>query len=299
METEINTIKLNIICPDTSCRTRKEIIVPADNLKQSQSGIITISISKGLVCGHSFQVFVDMDGRVRGYKKPDFELSFSAEQEDDDTAPYSSTDKFLQGVQVILGDEMFYKSLRSALYNLPLYVITDIPSIQSLLDSFKQILGPYTNEFTICTLQEYNFDYSAKLAASKDDPFVIAIDKRIIISQIFDGKYNAKHFALEKSMLELVDPNKSNEEITQSLHASLDNVLDTTKRIKIDMENGKIENRNDVKSRVSKMINKKLTLDVETVEGIITHRYDFDVDAYFKEKSRASEWGKGILDLAG
>ncbi|MHA1938516.1 MAG: hypothetical protein ACXACD_14155 [Candidatus Thorarchaeota archaeon] len=300
METENTTIKLNIICPDSSCGTQREISVPADNLKQSESGIVTISISKGLICGHSFQVFVDTNGRVRGYKKPDFELSFSVEQEVADDTAYRSTDKVLQGVQVILGDEMFYKSLRSALYNLPMYVITDIPSIKSMVESFKSILKPYLNEFVICTLQEYNRDYRAKLASSEDDTsFVIAIDQHIIINQIFDSRYNAKKFALEKSMLKQVDLNQSNEQTIQVLHSLIDNVLDSANRIKIDMEKDKIDNRKDVKSRVAKVINKKLVLDSETVEGIITNRYGFDVDAYFKEKSRASEWGKGILDLTG
>ncbi|MFW9802988.1 MAG: hypothetical protein ACFFFC_10065 [Candidatus Thorarchaeota archaeon] len=300
METANSTIKLNIICPDTSCGTHREISVPADNLKQSESGIVTISISKGLICDHSFQVFVDMNGRVRGYKKPDFELSFSVEQEEPDAASFRSTDKVLQGINVILGEEMFYKSLRSALYNLPTYVITGIPSIHSMLDSFRNILKPYLDELTICTLEEYNRDYRAKLALSKDAAsFVIAIDQRIIINQIFDSRYNVKQFALERSMLDQVDLGQSNEQTIQSLHALFDNVLDTAKRIKIDMENDKIDSRKDVKSRVTKMVKKKLILDPETVEGIITNRYDFDVDAYFKEKSRASEWGKGILDLTG
>ncbi|MHA2142852.1 MAG: hypothetical protein ACXADC_09550 [Candidatus Thorarchaeota archaeon] len=303
METEGSTIKLNIICPDSNCGTKKEVTVPADNLKQSESGIVTISISKGIVCDHSFQVFVDMNGRVRGYKKPDFELSFAQDQEPDDptdTTQYEEPDRILQGVQVILGDEMFYKTIRSALYNLPTYVITDIPSIHSIVDSFRRILKPYVDEFTICTLQEYNRDYRGQLASSKDgSSFVIAIDQRIIINQIYDNKYDEKKFALEKSMLAIVDPSRSNEQTIQSLHVLFDSVLDSTNRIKIDMEKDKLEARKDVKSRVSKMVNKKLILDVETVEGIITSRYDFDVDAYFKAKSRASEWGKGILDLTG
>jgi hypothetical protein len=273
MDTEGSTIKLNIICPDSSCGTQKDIMVPADNLKQSESGIVTISISKGLVCNHSFQVFVDMNGRVRGYKKPDFELSFAQDQEPDDTrdaAQYEEPDRILQGVQLILGDEMFYKTIRSALYNLPTYVITDIPSIHSMVDNFRKILEPYVDEFTICTVQEYNRDHRGQLAVSKEErSFVIAIDQRIIINQIYDGKYDERKFVCEKSMLAIVDPSRSNEETIQSLHTLFDN------------------------------INKKLTLDFETVEAIITSRYDFDVDAYFKEKSRASEWGKGILDLTG
>ncbi len=303
MDNKTSTIKLNIICPDSSCATKKEITVPAENLKHSETGIITISISKGLVCNHSFQVFVDLQGRVRGYKKPDFELSFSPTQdytEEKTDTKGSTPERILQGLRVILGEEIFYKIIRSTLCKFPIYLITDIPSIQEMLDGFKIILKKYNDDFTICTLQEYNLEYRPQLAASKvDNSLVVAVDQRIIFNQSFDSRYNPKKFSLEKSMLELINLNQTNEITIQHLQDLFDNVLDTSNRIKIDMQHEKIDTKKDLKSRVTKIINKKLTLDNETVENIVTNRYAFDVDEYFKERSRASEWGKGILDLAG
>ncbi|MHA2425357.1 MAG: hypothetical protein ACXAEF_11245 [Candidatus Thorarchaeota archaeon] len=300
METKGNTINLTIICPDSACGTKKEITVPADNLKQSASGIVTISISKGLVCDHSFQVFVDANGRVRGYKKPDFELSFTPEQESvDSTTQYEETERILSGAQVILGDELFFKILRSALYKLPLYTITDIPSIRHILEGFKQVLDPYIDTFAICTLTEYNRQYKEHLASSDNRSLVIAIDQRIIINQVFNSKYNSKKFALEKSILKMINLSLPNEETIRSLDAIFHDILDSVSRIKIDMEHEKIETKKDIKWRISKMVDKKLTLDVDVVEDIIRYRLGFDVDSYFRERSRVSEWGKGILDLTG
>jgi hypothetical protein len=66
------TQKLQIVCP--ICKTRDLIGVPKRELDKS-SHLTTISIHKGLICPHHFQVFVDKNLQIRGYQKVDFELS--------------------------------------------------------------------------------------------------------------------------------------------------------------------------------------------------------------------------------
>jgi len=66
------TKKIQIICP--ICKTRDLIGVPERELNSS-SHLTTISIHKGLICPHHFQVFVDKNLQIRGYQKVDFELN--------------------------------------------------------------------------------------------------------------------------------------------------------------------------------------------------------------------------------
>ena len=66
------TQKLQIVCP--ICKTRDLIGVPKRELNKS-THLTTISIHKGLICPHHFQVFVDKNLQIRGYQKVDFELS--------------------------------------------------------------------------------------------------------------------------------------------------------------------------------------------------------------------------------
>ncbi|MHA1489756.1 MAG: hypothetical protein ACTSRI_08875 [Promethearchaeota archaeon] len=63
--------KIPVVCP--ICKSKKEIEIPESIIKQA-SQLTTISLPKGLVCNHHFQIFVDKNYKVRGYQKVDFEL---------------------------------------------------------------------------------------------------------------------------------------------------------------------------------------------------------------------------------
>lgn len=65
------TNKIQIICP--ICKTRDIIGIPV--IRQNEkTRLTTISIHKGLICPHHFQIFVDKNLQIRGYQKVDLEL---------------------------------------------------------------------------------------------------------------------------------------------------------------------------------------------------------------------------------
>ncbi|MHA2283000.1 MAG: hypothetical protein ACXAC5_19340 [Promethearchaeota archaeon] len=66
------TKKIEVVCP--ICKTRDLIGIPEKRIKMS-SHLTTISIQKGLICPHHFQIFIDKNLQVRGYQKVDFELN--------------------------------------------------------------------------------------------------------------------------------------------------------------------------------------------------------------------------------
>ncbi|MFW9959015.1 MAG: hypothetical protein ACFFCT_13170 [Candidatus Odinarchaeota archaeon] len=303
METDASTVKLRITCPDPTCKKMKEISVPQTTLMETGSGIVTISISKDYICNHSFQVFVDQQGRIRGYKKPDFELTFDIEDDIDKIetdVTHEEDDRVLSGVRVVMGEELLLKTMRAALCGLPIYAITDIPSIRAIMGKFRNVLQPYTKEIIVCSLQEYNQKYSEQLSSSDyDTALVIAIDQHIIINQNFEKKYNQKHFSLERSILEIIKADQSDDTAIGELHALFDHILDTTAIMKKELQKDTITKTKDLEKSISKYISKKLVFDTDVLGYILKNRMDFDLDEYFRKHSRSSEWGKGILDLTG
>jgi len=66
------TNKIRVICP--ICKTSDLIGIPRSRLNRN-SNLNTISIHKGLICPHHFQVFIDSNFQIRGYQKVDLELN--------------------------------------------------------------------------------------------------------------------------------------------------------------------------------------------------------------------------------
>ena len=70
MMDEETIIKLE--CP--ICKTKKSVKFPRSIINQAKQ-LTTVSVTKGLLCGHHFQIFIDKNFKIRGYQKVDFELS--------------------------------------------------------------------------------------------------------------------------------------------------------------------------------------------------------------------------------
>ncbi len=63
---------IKISCP--ICNSTKEIDLPLEIINESKH-LTTISISKGKICDHHFQLFIDKNFVIRGYQKVDFEVN--------------------------------------------------------------------------------------------------------------------------------------------------------------------------------------------------------------------------------
>jgi len=67
-------INVKIICP--ICKVDRIINIPKRIINQSKQ-LSTVSIPRGTICKHHFQVFIDKNFSIRGYQKVDFELNTS------------------------------------------------------------------------------------------------------------------------------------------------------------------------------------------------------------------------------
>ena len=62
--------KIFTVCP--ICRSKKSLEIP-DSIVKKNTQLTTISLPKGLVCDHHFQMYIDKNFKIRGYQKVDFE----------------------------------------------------------------------------------------------------------------------------------------------------------------------------------------------------------------------------------
>jgi len=62
---------VQVICP--VCKTQNTIRIPKSVINQA-SQLTTVSVPKGEICQHHFQLFIDKNFKIRGYQKVDFQL---------------------------------------------------------------------------------------------------------------------------------------------------------------------------------------------------------------------------------
>ena len=62
---------VQVICP--VCKTQNTVRIPKSVINQA-SQLTTVSVPKGEICQHHFQLFIDKNFKIRGYQKVDFQL---------------------------------------------------------------------------------------------------------------------------------------------------------------------------------------------------------------------------------
>jgi hypothetical protein len=62
---------VQVICP--VCKAQNTVRIPKSVINQA-SQLTTVSVPKGEICQHHFQVFIDKNFKIRGYQKVDFQL---------------------------------------------------------------------------------------------------------------------------------------------------------------------------------------------------------------------------------
>jgi len=62
---------VQVICP--VCKAQNTVRIPKSVINQA-SQLTTVSVPKGEICQHHFQLFIDKNFKIRGYQKVDFQL---------------------------------------------------------------------------------------------------------------------------------------------------------------------------------------------------------------------------------
>ena len=78
---EVITISryVQVVCP--VCKSKDVIQIPKSVINNATQ-LTTISVPKGKICQHHFQLFLDKNFVIRGYQKVDFQLNHKKDKQD-------------------------------------------------------------------------------------------------------------------------------------------------------------------------------------------------------------------------
>ena len=91
---EAITVKryIEVICP--VCKSKEVIHIPKSVIKNAKQ-LTTVSVPRGKICQHHFQLFLDKNFSIRGYQKVDFQLN-----EDNKHNKFDSNDHFVNSLDL-------------------------------------------------------------------------------------------------------------------------------------------------------------------------------------------------------
>ncbi|MHA1898082.1 MAG: hypothetical protein ACTSU2_11870, partial [Promethearchaeota archaeon] len=243
------TIKIRVICP--KCNKSNNIRIPLTTIKSSGRGLTKVLIPAQTVCEHTFQIFVDRNGSIRGYETPDYELQFvidKAEKKEE----IGDKGKFVI-FNSLFGNEIMYKLLRSLLNRYPIFCITENDFI---LKYFKDFIVKIfdSNLLTVCNMADYNNTYSKLVYGSKNkNAFVFNADIKTIIKEPFKSKYNPDDFKLEQSILSKISlETSSDEEIVKYFKGIIEKINDVLIKVIKELDENKLKNKKEVEAYVNK-----------------------------------------------
>ena len=96
METITINRYVQVICP--VCKAQNTIRIPKSIINQA-SQLTTISVPKGEICQHHFQLFIDKNFKIRGYQKVDFQIDLERDKKKNNLR-HNYKDNFVNGLKV-------------------------------------------------------------------------------------------------------------------------------------------------------------------------------------------------------
>ena len=274
--------KIHVVCP--VCNKSNYIYLPKEDILRSQKGLSSVFIHSKLVCKHSFQIFVDKKGKVRGHETPDFELSFTPDEQDtQDEMDESKSYKMFLYIKDNIYNEIFLKCIQSIFKKYNIVCITQNDSMITQFKSFfESISGEYSPEITVVTLDEYNSTIRSKIYSSKHkNNFVFNLDLNVIIKQPFDKKFKMNKFSIEKSLLNLINPETiSDIKIIGILQKSITEIFSICGNIVTLFKNKTLKNRKQMEDKFRELLDDKIDYSGNIVDSILISHFDFSPQVF-------------------
>ena len=276
--------KIHVVCP--VCNSDDYIFIPSLAIAGTGKGLTSIFCPVDTICEHSFQIFVDNNGIVRGYETSDYELTFAPIEEPIQEKLEVGDRGIIQIIKTIFGEEIFFKSLRSAFNNNEIYCITEQEYLHdNLRPFFQKLFGVYCPDIIVCTMRDYNRTVRKTVYSSKHrQALLYNADLTAIIKQPehFSDRFRLDKYILEQSLLGMVDFNKqSDEEIHQILHNTIVSIIELSVLLKNDVESKAIDSRKELERRLQKESGRKIKFEYSALDSILKHRFDIDVERIF------------------
>jgi len=97
---------VQVICP--VCKSKAVIQIPK-SVVNNATQLTTVSVPKGKICQHHFQLFLDKNFVIRGYQKVDFQLNHKKDKQD----KFDSKNHFVNSLELYKSNNLDKKKPKS------------------------------------------------------------------------------------------------------------------------------------------------------------------------------------------
>ena len=172
---------VQVICP--VCKSKNVIQIPKSVINNATQ-LTTISVPKGKICQHHFQLFLDKNFVIRGYQKVDFQLNHKKDKQD----KFDSKNHFVNSLD---------------LYKSNVLDKTKPKAIPRKPDNYnkKKFVDIKANNKSKMTLTEIYDEFWEFIDENNEtfQKFILKDKRRRLISSMNDLTQNAEHHLLEIS----------------------------------------------------------------------------------------------------
>ncbi len=285
LEKEKDSIELNVICP--ICKRTFKLYMGEKQLKKT-TGVLHYTDIRKSPCNHSFGIFIDINGKVRGYQKTDSTIEFVGNSDliQKSELIIEKEMKLFQKIKHFLPEEIFFKSLHNCLINEKIYCITDMKFLRDNFEKFlKDIFGSLTPKITICSLSEFNNNIRFEVYASKNrNALVFNADFSSIIKESYNTKFDKNEFEFIYFLLKLVEgKGYSDNEITELFKKTIKNVFTELEVLKNEIEKGKIRKEIEFYNKFKGTFSNNIEIKGDTLNDIMKNHFNFDSKKFFEQ----------------
>ena len=194
--------ELDVICP--VCNTEKSINVPEAIFGQKKFGTFKIQVPTGAVCEHTFIVFVDTKGIIRGYEKIDIMMAKPQEGGEPAEEEGFTVKKFID----LFGLYGLFSLIHARIFDYPAYILKSNGGGKDLSDLINKIgermlPDKYRGESGIKYLEKTNYD---KIKVKEKDALILD-DQNNILQTPWEEKLKFEESVIKKA-LEIFDENE-------------------------------------------------------------------------------------------
>jgi len=281
-QTKGELINIRVICP--KCKKDQYIEFDFMHIKESKKGVTAILIPQNSICEHSFQIFVDKNGIVRGYETPDFELQVEQQKSVESELEEKISQHNFDVAKSLLGEEIFFRLLRSLIEGNEIFCVSESKSIREYIQNvLKNSFKEYCPKIYICSLSEYNSLYSKVIYSSQHkNAFVFNADIPVIIKSNYKKEYKKSDYKFEISTLEYCEQKQNDrEKIADEFYKIINYLLKNLTLIKDEIESEKLKGAKAVEKYVKKLFPSQIEIDAEFVHEILMSRLNYNMNKKF------------------
>jgi hypothetical protein len=190
---------LEVICP--TCGEMRNINIPESIFSQKKFGTVKIQIPINVVCPeHQFIVFVDNEGKIRGYEKIDIHMAKLTPEIERDVSGRINLRNLIQ----IFGIYGIFSLIHAKIFNYPSYIIknNNFEYEEDLLNSVGDMILPetYRGSKTIHIFEETDL---SKIEVKEKNALVMDTNQHIFQTP-WTGKLKFEEQIIKRA-LEIID----------------------------------------------------------------------------------------------